>query len=196
MLSDLILSAFALGLFFRHRYTHKLWSLFYLFMAASALVGGIYHGFTHIGEGFRFLSWSLLSASLVFAQLAAYQNIGAIYLKTLIVIKSVIFLYFSIHTANFGFMVMDTAISMLGLIALGNLLVLRSMSPLISYGIMISIAAALVVSLKWSLHPLQLTYNDIGHYISILSLIVMSKGIRQDAFQESLRTKSIKNYNT
>lgn len=184
MVSDLILGLFAFYLFFRHRYLSRYWSLFFMFMGASAMAGGIYHGFEMLGESLRFFSWSLLCMALIFAQLAAYRQHPNSRLKAILVFKSVVFLYLAIHTADFAFMIYDTAISMLGFIAIGNWFFSKPISRIISYGILISVASAVVVAFKFSLHPKYLSPNDIGHYISILSLLVMSKGIQEDSLTE------------
>ncbi|MFK5855954.1 MAG: hypothetical protein QM503_07465 [Bacteroidota bacterium] len=187
MISNLFLSIFALYFYFQHRTNNKKWSLFFLFMGLSAFVGGIYHGFPDVGEQVRFFSWSLFSGSLIFAQLAAYQYTNNLFLKLIFISKSILFLIISIQTANFSFMVLDTAISMLGFIVVGNSIYLKSLSKYITYGILISFASAFFVIYKISFSDQYLNYNDIGHYISIISLIVMSKGIRLDSISHLLK---------
>jgi len=187
MISDLILSLFAFYLYFQHRTQNQKWSLFFLFLGLSALVGGVCHGFTMIGEYFRFLSWSFLSIALVFAQLAAYQNNKNRIIETVFVLKSILLLFLSILNTNFEFMVFDTLISMLGFIVIGNLFFLKSLSKYISYGILISLSSAFFVIYKISIHPLYLTFNDIGHYISIISLIVMSRGVREETLKQLIK---------
>jgi len=162
-------------------------------MGFSAFVGGIYHGFPEAGEQYRFLSWSLLSVSLIFAQLAAYQNIKNISLKLFFILKSVLLLFISIKTTSFGFMVIDMAISMLGFIVIGNLLFIKLLPVNISYGILISLTSAFFVVFKICISPEYINYNDIGHYISILSLFVISKGVHEDSLKylsEKLTSKT------
>lgn len=184
MISDLILGLIAFYLFYKHRHLNRYWSLFFLFMGASAMAGGIYHGYERLGESLRFFSWSLLCAAIIFAQLAAYRQQNNSILKAVLVFKSVVFLYLAIQQADFAFMIYDTAISMLGFIAIGNWFFQKPMSSTISYGILISVASAVVVAFKFNLHPKYLSPNDIGHYISIVSLLVMSKGIEKDSLTE------------
>lgn len=189
MISDLILSIFAFYLFSQNRTLSKLWSMFFLFMGLSAFVGGIYHGFPNIGELFRFLSWTLFSTSLIYAQLAAYLSVKNGYVKIVFILKSIILLFLSILYSDFVFMVIDTAISMLGFILIGNLFFIKSLSKYISYGIVVSFASAFFVIYKISFHAQYLTYNDIGHYISIVSIILMSRGIREDSLKQLEKVK-------
>ncbi len=177
MLSDLFLGAFAFTFFFKHHRSSRAWSLFFLFMGSSALFGGIYHGYPSLGENLRFFSWSLLSAAMVAGPLAAFPTMKHPVIKAIIFLKSMIFLYLSVQSSNFSYMVVDTAISMLGYIVIGNALYFKTLPTKISYGILISIASTLFVALKISFHQLYMTYNDIGHYITILSLYYISQGV-------------------
>lgn len=180
MISDLILSIFTFYFFFQHRTSSKLWSLFFLFIGLSALVGGIYHGFVEIGEQYRFLSWSLLSVSLIFAVFAVYAKQLNKLLKSLIILKSFTLLILSFHYCSFTFMIIDTVVSLFVFIFIGNLLFMKSLSKYISFGILISFCSVLFIAFKISPHPQYLTYNDIGHYISIISLSMISFGVKED----------------
>ncbi len=182
MISDLILSLFAFQIFFQLKRISKKWSLFFLFMGFSATIGGIYHGFPHIGETYKYLSWAFLSLSLIYALLAAYENVKGRVFNYLFTIKSLLLLLLSIYYDKFDFMIIDIAASMLGFIIIGNMLYLRSLSNYITYGIMISFVSAFFVVAKISFHSEYLNYNDIGHYITILSLLVISKGVRKDYY--------------
>lgn len=189
MISNVILSIFALYLYYQHRRLNSLWSMFFLFMGLSSFLGGIYHGFTGIGEQFRFLSWALFSISLIYAQLAAYQSFKNKLIKTIFIFKSLVLLFLSIVNIDFGFMIIDTAISMLGFIFLGNLLFIKSLSKFISYGILVSFTAAFFAIYKINLHPDLLTSNDLGHYISIISIVLISKGVHEDSLNKLKEVK-------
>lgn len=182
MTSDLILCIFAFHFFFQIRKMNKKWSFFFLFMGFSALTGGIYHGYPIIGEQYRYLSWVFLSISLIYAQLGAYSSIKNSAIKSTIIVKSTLLLSLSVYYGSFSFMILDTAISMLGFIVIGNLIFLKSLSSYISYGILISTTSAFFVIARISFHPDYFNYNDIGHYITILSLAVISKGVRKDYY--------------
>lgn len=191
MVSDLILSLFAFYFFFQHRIYDRKWSLFFLFMGISSFTGGMYHGFFENVEQLRFLSWGLFSLALIYAQLAAYQEVKNNLIKITFVLKSIVLLYFSIQTVSFGFLVIDTIFSLFGFVVIGNLLFLKSLSNYISYGILVSFISVFVVVFKTDIHPEYLTQNDIGHYITIFSLAVMSKGIREDALPYSLKIDDV-----
>lgn len=189
MLSDSILSFFAFYYFLQHRKFDKKWSLFFLFMGLSAIIGGVFHGFSNIGEQVKYLSWSFLSASLISAQLAVYQSNKNLILKIIFITKSVILLLISIQINNFDFMVIDIAASMLGFILIGDIFFLKSLSKYISYGIIISFTSVFVIISEFNIHPEYGTTNDIGHYISILSLMMISKGIRKNYFNNQLESQ-------
>jgi len=195
MISNLFLGIFGFYFYFKHKSINVKWSLFFLFVGLSAFVGGVYHGYPEIGEQYRFLSWSLLSISLISAQIAAYQENKNVSVKLIIILKSVLLLFLSIKNANFGYMVLDTAMSMLGFIVIGNALFLKTLPPNITYGILISFAAAFFVIFKISISPQYLNYNDIGHYISILSLAVISKGVSDISSEKILKPYASKNNN-
>lgn len=191
MVSDLVLSLFAFLIFFQLRVVNKKWRLFFLFMGISSFVGGIYHGFFETVELLRFLPWTLFSAALVSAQLAAYQNVKSNLVKTIFTVKSAALLFLSIQNVSFNFLVIDTILSLFGFIVIGNFFFLKSLSKYISYGILISFISVFFVGFKIDIHPAYLTSNDIGHYITIITLFVMSKGVREDALLYRLKTNKI-----
>jgi hypothetical protein len=151
----------------------------------------MYHGFFENLELLRFLSWGLFSMSLIYAQLAVYQNIKNILVKVVFILKSTVLLYFSIQTVSFGFLIIDSIFSLFGFVVIGNLLFLKSISNYISYGILVSFASVFTVVYKINIHPEYLTQNDIGHYITLFSLAIMSKGIREDSLLYSLKIGEI-----
>jgi len=153
-------------------------------MGLSAFVGGVYHGYPNIGNTYRFLSWTFFSGSLIFAQLASYQDVNDKPIKSIFILKSILLLFMAIHSLNFEFIVIDAFVSMFGFIVIGNLLFLKSLSPYITYGILISFISAFFLIFKISFSPKYMNYNDIGHYISILSAIVISKGVREDSIKQ------------
>ena len=181
MISDLILGAFAVYFFIQNRSVSKNWSFFFLFMGIAAFFGALFHGNEILGEQYRFFSWSLLSSSLIFAQLATYDKFSSIKLNMFFVLKSVMFLFLAIHYSQFLFMVADIAISLLGFVVIANYWFLKDVSNKISYGILISISSALIVIFRLDFDHDYLTANDIGHYISVISLMYISKGVGEGA---------------
>jgi len=181
MISDLVLSVFAFSFFYLNRKESKIWSMFFLFMALSAVVGGLYHGNVLQGEVFRFFSWMLLAASLLFAQFAAFESIKIKWLRPFFLIKTSLLLSLSVYYTNFNFMVVDTAISLFGFVVLGNLFYKLNLSKWISFGIIVSTVSVVFIANKVIIDEDYLTFNDIGHYISIVSLMLMSKGVLADA---------------
>ncbi len=186
MISDIILSIFAFYFYFIHRNNNKQWSYFFLLIGLSALVGGIYHGYNEIGEQYRFLSWGFLSASLIFAINAVYHQLINFWLKSLVLLKSILLLTLSIYYSNFMFMVFDTLLSLLVFIVIGNLIFIKSLSKYISYGILISLSSVFFIVFQVNSDSQYLTYNDIGHYITIITLGFISKGAKEDFKKDNL----------
>jgi hypothetical protein len=189
MISDLVLSVFAISFFLINWRNSKFWSLFFLFMGLSAAIGSLYHGEILKSEIFRFLSWALLALSLISAQFAAFEGVSSKWPRALFLVKSPILLALSIYYVNFNFMVIDTAISLFGFVVLGNLLYLKSLSKWISYGISVSILSVFFIINKVVIDPDYLSYNDIGHYISIISLMIISKGVYDDGRKKVVEIK-------
>lgn len=186
MISDLILGVFAIAFYLLSYRLNKFWSYFFLFMGLSAIMGGFYHGYTEIGESFRFLSWSFLSVALLFALLGAYQGFGNKVLRMIFLLKSAVLLFLSIYFVNFGFMAVDTAISLLGFIVFGNIFFLHNQSRWIMMGIIVSLSSAFIFANHISYDEVYFTANDIGHYITIISLLLMFIGVRKTAEKEQL----------
>jgi hypothetical protein len=184
MLSDLVLSAFSLIFFFRIKELDKNWSLFFAFMSLSALSGAIYHGYTHIGEGLRFFSWSMLAVSIIFAQRASYKEYESKLLNSIFLFNGALFLSLAIYNADFIYMVLNIVVGLFGFVVLGGLIYLKGNSNKIIYGILISFTSVFFVIAKISVDDKYLNFNDIGHYISVISLYVMTLGIKEDVLCE------------
>ncbi len=183
MISDLILGFFAIAFYLLTYRYKRFWSFFFLFMGFSAITGGFYHGYTEIGEGFRFLSWSFLSVALLFALFGVYQ--GRL-LRMVFLLKSALLLFLSIYFVNFSFMAVDTAVSLLGFIVFGNFFYLHSQSWWTMAGIIVSLSSAIIFANQISFDDVYFTANDIGHYITIISLLLMTIGVRKTAEKERL----------
>ncbi len=182
MVSDFILGIFAFYFFYMNRTLNKNWGFFFLFVSIAAFVGSAFHGGFIAAEYARFVPWTILSASLIFAQLATYEKVNSKTLNLFFVFKSALFLSLAISYSEFLFMVTDIAISLLGFVVIGNSFFIKGISNKISLGIIISISSAIIVVLKLNIHPEYLTANDIGHYISIISLLYISKGIGESSY--------------
>jgi hypothetical protein len=184
MLSDLVLSAFSLIFFFRIKDLDKNWSLFFAFMSLSAFSGAIYHGYTQIGEGLRFFSWSMLAVSIIFAQRASYKEYESNLLNSIFLFNGALFLSLAIYNADFIYMVLNIVVGLFGFVVLGGLIYLKDNSNKIIYGILISFTSVFFVIAKISVDDKYLNFNDIGHYISVISLYVMTLGIKEDVLCE------------
>ena len=177
MISNIALGLASLYFFGLHKSKNRYWAFFFLAMALAAFVGGIYHGFPELGMQSRFISWSLLSVALFFAQWAVFSKKINNYLLIFFLLKGIILLSFAITNVDFLYLIIDSLISMLGFVILGNLLIIKESYKLINIGIFISIISAIISRMELSLNPDYLNYNDIGHYITIISLLLISQGV-------------------
>ncbi len=85
------------------------------------------------------------------------------------------------------FMVFDTLLSLLVFIVIGNLIFIKSLSKYISYGILISLSSVFFIVFQVNSDSQYLTYNDIGHYITIITLSFISKGAKEDFIKDNLK---------
>jgi len=179
MLSNVILGLAALYFFSLHRSINRLWGFFFLSLSLGAFIGGIYHGNPEIGNQPRFFSWAFLSIALFFAQWAVFQKNANLLLLFFFILKGIILLIFSIIYVDFVYLIYDSIISMIGFVFVGNLIFIKEPYRLINIGISISIISAIISRMKVSLDPDYLTHNDIGHYITIISLLLISRGVNK-----------------
>jgi len=192
MISDLILSVFSFIFFLRLKDFDVYWSLFFAFMSLSAITGGIYHGFTYLGEGLRFFSWSMLAVSIIFAQIASYKSYNSRLLNGIFIFNGALFLSLSIINIDFIYMVLNIVVGLFGFVVLGGLFYLKGNSNKIIIGILISFTSVFSVIAKINFDDTYLTFNDIGHYISIISLYIMAIGIKEDVAKDGLSANGIK----
>jgi len=177
MISNIILGFASLYFYRLHRKDNRFWAFFFLSIALAAFIGGIYHGFPKEANLLRFVSWSFLSSALFFAQWAVFSKKSNSLLFVFIFLKDIFFLFLSIIYIDFGFLIADSLISMIGFVVFGNLFFTKEPFKWINIGIFISIIAAIVSRTRLTLEPNYLNYNDIGHYITIISLWLISIGV-------------------
>jgi len=180
MLSDLVLSIFSFGFFLKLKNLDIDWSLFFGFMSLSALSGAIYHGFTNLGEGLRFFSWTMLAISIFFAQKASYKGFNSKLLNGIFIFNGLLFLSLAIINVDFIYMVLSIAVGLFGFVVLGGMVYLKDNSNKIIYGILISFSSVFFIIAKINIDDEYLTFNDIGHYISVISLYIMTLGVKED----------------
>jgi hypothetical protein len=186
MISNIVLGTFAFLFFILTRKHDKFWSLFFLFIGLSAFTGAVYHYDITAGETSRFFSWGLLSVALLFALFATYNHVDNKLLKIFFIFKSLVFLSLAIGNADFIFMAGDTFISLMVFIVIGHFLYLHNVSPFKITGIIISVSSALIFVNQIVLHKDYLNANDLGHYITVISLFFIMTGVREDARAERL----------
>jgi hypothetical protein len=179
MISDTILFLFAILFFFQQRNYNQLWSYFFLFMGLSALFGALYHGFEEQMEQLRYISWTFLYFALVFSLIAEYRLKANVWVLRFFVFKGLPMLFLSIYYQVFFYMMIDTLVSLVFLIVVAHWLRIIEVHPLVITGILLSFSSVFFQLSKINIDDNYLNYNDIGHYISIISMMLMSKGIKE-----------------
>ncbi len=177
MISNIILGLASLYFYNLLRNKNKLWAFFFLAMSLAAFIGGIYHGYPESGNIARFISWAFLSTALFFAQWAVFRNKTTTLLLIFFLLKGITLLLLAIIYVDFVYLIIDSIISMLGFVFIGNLIFIKESYKLINIGISVSIISAIISQMKITIDPDYLTYNDIGHYITIISFLLIARGI-------------------
>ncbi len=179
MISDLILGIFAVIFCVLLFKKNANWSLFFLFMGISAFAGGFWHGyFDETNNLLRFISWTFLSVSLLFPAFELYKNNKI--LKIFFIVISVILLFFAIYYCDFLFMEINAVIVMLGFVLVKSIIKSkRNKAYVFIYsGILISLISVFFQIKRYSFAE-YLDFNDIGHYITIVSLLVIYIGVNK-----------------
>ncbi len=177
MISDLVLGFFAITFFILLIKKNINWSLFFLFMGISAFAGGFWHGyFDESNNLLRFLSWSFLALSLLFPAIELYKNNNKIF-KLGFIFISLSLLFFAIFYCNFLFMEINAIVIMLGFVLVKSIIKSKKNNAytFIYTGILISLVSVFFQIKRYSFTE-YLNYNDIGHYITIISLLVIYIG--------------------
>lgn len=184
MISDLILGSFAVIFFIFLIRKNINWSLFFLFMGISAFVGGFWHGyFDETNNLLRFFSWFFLTLSLLFPAFELYKKAKRILRMSFVFISSVL-LFLAIFYCNFLFMEINAVIIMLGFVLVKSIINSKHNKAymFIYLGILVSLVSVFFQIKRYSFSE-YLNFNDIGHYITIVSLSVIYLGVSKLLFK-------------
>ncbi len=162
------------------------WRLFFLFSSFAFLLGVPIHGFSwYIPEQTHFYVWLLMgwiqNLALVFAQFATLQHYfpkQEKWIRPLILVQFVFFCWLMFFIRRFGAVNVDAALALLP-IAIWNFFLHsknKLASGLVGWGVFCASLGGVVVVFKLMPSP-WFTYNDIGHLILVVSLVLMYKGL-------------------
>jgi len=169
----------------------KNWSLFFLLLALSTLVGGCSHAFFAVHEGWGYKGFWL--PMQFFNGLAVYYAQQATVLSVLkdskhyrawkmsFLIQLVAYYIALIIVQKYVVTIIDNALGLIPIMIVH--LTAKVKEPYYKYigwGIGVSFITAIVHGVKFSLHP-YFNYNDIAHVFIMISLIVMYTGVKQKA---------------
>jgi len=166
----------------------KYWSLFFLLLALSTLVGGCSHAFFAIHEGFGYKSFWL--PMQFFNGLAVYYAQQATLISALkdskqytawklsYLLQLIVYYIVLIIVQKYIVTIIDNALGLIPIMIVH--FSAKEKEPYykwVGWGICISFITAIVHGAKISLHA-YFNYNDIAHVFIMASLVVMYKGIR------------------
>ncbi len=195
-LTDVILSALCFFYAFRLRellssehFSAKLWLPVFVSIGIAALSGAIYHGFRPylpipVYNGFRILVLFCLSttAYLIGMSLLRFtiqpQNNFYKAISLLLKLKLVFFLVFALIQTQFLVAVADYGSTFIVALVVFAFHWQRPASKLMTYGIVVSLVAASIQTLKISPHP-SFNHNDLYHVVQILGLHLFYLGSPQ-----------------
>ncbi len=162
----------------------KGWKHFFFWMGVAAALGAVAHGFHFaLSNEVKILSWNFLIISILAAELQAFEELGwqSVWLRAAVVLKAALFIGLCWYTGKFGVSVIDVAIGML-VIVTGTQITRYRKHPAASRwiigGILFSAIPAVVQRQHLVIDPVWLDHNDLGHYLSALSLLMIYWGIK------------------
>ncbi len=176
MLSDIILGSFSFIFYLLIVKKNKYWGYFFLFMSISAFLGGFWHGYFEGTNNFlRIFSWIFLSISLLMPGMDLYKNIK---IRSFLIGISFVLILPALFSHNFIFMIIDALIIMIGFVMIKSMILSKKHKGYIYVylGIICSLISVFFQITKYSFAK-YLNYNDIGHYISAISLFIIFLGI-------------------
>ena len=154
-------------------------------MGSSALTGAIGHGFTFDGSLFvRILSWNLLAVAVLLAEFASLKGSRLFNQKIqiLLLIKTVVVVLISWKSALFTASVVNVAIGMFGIVLPVHVFLFpgnKRKTKLLVLGVVTLIIPGLIFLLKVTPNSDYLNANDLGHYLTIIPLILIFLGVRK-----------------
>jgi hypothetical protein len=166
----------------------KRWSLFFLMIGLSSLVGVVVHGFSYYtAERTHFWIWITMGAvqglGISFAQGATVQQYFTkqrYWLFILIAVQYAVLLFFFILSENYKAVKWHVAIGMLPVMgwniyrwAKGEL-----SGKWIALGVLVSGLTAAVHGFKISISLEWFNFNDIAHILIVISLFLIYKGVK------------------
>ena len=160
-----------------------LWSYFYSFLSFSAFFGALGHGFFGYKDNILILiSRVLMILATFFASISSIYLLKKNILKTSLLIFSILSLlftlYFIVQKNSFEINKWNTGIGILTIliIHLRNVLKFEKGSKIILSGFLIVVVAGILHSLHISIGN-WINENDVAHFVSIIALIIIYKGI-------------------
>jgi hypothetical protein len=165
------------------------WKLFFVVSAIAYLVGVPVHGFSYyIPPEIHFWMWIAMGwiqmTAVACVQLGTAKQYFPLQLKwirPLVFVQLILCASIMVYIKKFGAVNADIAIGLIP-IAIWNIYLYskkRNASYLMGAGILFAIIPAVIVILKFMPAP-WLTYNDIAHFLLIISLLVICRGVEKN----------------
>lgn len=137
----------------------RMWALAFLFTAAAAVIGGVYHGYGDRADG-------LWKAAVMCVGIASFFLLAGTHRKLAIVatVKLVVYLTWMTVHDDFIYVVADYGIT---LILAG---IVHPAKKWVWGSIAVSVLGAVVQQMRVTVHPYWFDYNDIYHVIQMIAL--------------------------
>lgn len=192
--TDLLLTGFGFYFFYvlqknNPRKVESSWSLFFLYISLSTLVGGIGHV---LGNEYflkiRFLSWILSGVAIYFIEMAVCYEKETKQFKPIFLTQLFLFLISIFYFKHFLVVSANSLIG-IGLVALvyyaRMYIKTRDISPgFISLGILVAFTPVFLNAFKIKILT-WFNYNDLSHLIMILCLYFMFYGVNINKLKTS-----------
>jgi hypothetical protein len=183
MLTDYALAAVTGYLAFRLYKTGKSpwWTVAFVALALTALLGGTYHGFgVPVWKATVLLAGIISFAMVVGSVIATTRGLPRKVVLAFAAVKLVVYEAWMLPHDDYLYVIVDTGI------ALAIVAVLQR-SPWMLAGVAVSLVAAGVQASGFDLHP-HLNHNDLYHLVQIAAMILFYRGVTNSATISSSRS--------
>lgn len=162
------------------------WKRFFLYLAIGTGVAGLGHLFFQYGGIYgKMPSWILAIVSGVCSSFAMmslleegnYKN----RMKVLVLLKSMLFLFWALWFANFLFIAIDAILTYLIVCGGGSLFFMKRTIPgmkFILLGVLVLLPSAFFFLMKINLHR-YLNRDDVSHLLMLGCIMLFYKGVKQ-----------------
>jgi hypothetical protein len=157
------------------------WTVAFVALALTALLGGTYHGFgVPVWKATVLLAGIISFAMVVGSSIATTHGLPRKIMLAFAAVKLVVYEAWMLSHDDYLYVIVDTGV------ALAIVAVLHR-SPWMLAGVAVSLVAAGVQASGFDLHP-HLNHNDLYHLVQIAAMILFYRGVTNSATISSSRS--------